>query len=120
MRFLWLPARKATIAQANPEGMGATSREELLKFTSPNASVTLDGKQDFTFDKEFFFIYNKDMDPKIVAYLDKALSEIFAAGKVQATMKKAFFIPNFQPSKDAEGYLKKKAAQSKTLIDATR
>ena len=119
MRFLWLPARKATIAQANPEGMGATTREDLLKFTSPNASVTLDGKQDFTFDKEFFFIYNKQMDPKIVAYLDKALSEIFAAGKVQVTMKKAFFSPNFQPSKEAEVYLKKKAAQSKKLIDAT-
>lgn len=120
MQFYWLPARQETIAQANPEGMGATSREELLKFTTPKASVTLDGKRDVTFDKEFFFIYNKDMDPKIVAYLDKALAEIFAAGKIQVTLKQAFFIPNFHPSKEAEVYLKKKAAQSQVLIDATR
>lgn len=120
MRFYWLPARQQTIAQANPEGMGATSREELLKFTSPNVHVTLDGKRDFTFDKEFFFIYNKEMDPKIVAYLDAALKEIFAKGEVQKKLKQSFFIPNFLPSQEAQAYLKAKAAQSKTLIDATR
>ncbi|WP_337996792.1 hypothetical protein [Oleispirillum naphthae] len=120
MRFLWLPSPSSTISQANPEGMGATGRDELLKFTSPNVHVTLDGKADFTFDKEFFFLYNKKMDPKAVAYLDKALSDIFAEGKVQVTLKKAFFIPNFHPSKEAAVYLKKKAEQSKALIAATR
>lgn len=120
MRFYWLPARQQTIAQANAEGLGATSRDELLKFTSPAVHVTLDGKQDFTFDKEFFFIYNKAMDPKIVAYLDDALKQVFAKGEVQKKLKQAFFIPNFLPSKEAAAYLKKKSDQSKMLIEATR
>ncbi|MGE4528739.1 MAG: hypothetical protein AB7D00_10270 [Rhodospirillaceae bacterium] len=120
MRFLWLPARQATIAQANPEGMGATTRDQLLAYVTPKTSVTLDGKKDFTHDKEFFFLYNKKMDPKAIAYLDKALAKIFAGDEIKAKLKKAFFIPNFLPSKEAVVYLKKKSEQSKALIAATR
>ncbi|MCW2305891.1 type 2 periplasmic-binding domain-containing protein [Rhodobium gokarnense] len=120
MRFVWLTARHETIEQANPEGMGETSREELLKYVSPNASVTQDGSKDFTFDKEFFFLYNKDMSPEIVAFYDKALGEIFAEGKIQETQKKSFFIPNFKPSSEAQSYLKDKMEQYKTIIESIR
>ena len=120
MKFLWLTARNKTIAQANPEGMGETSREELLKFVEPNASVTQDGAKDFTFDKEFFILYNKDMSQELVDYYDKALTEIFAEGKIQETQKKSFFIPNFQASADAQAYLKEKMETYKTIIDAIK
>ena len=111
MKFLWLTARKSTIEQANPEGMGKTSREDLLQFAEPNAVVPQTADKNFVFDKEFYFLYNKDMDPAIVAQVDKALSEIFAEGKVQEAQKKSFFIPNFKPSAEAEAYLKDKAGQ---------
>jgi len=118
MRFVWLTARNATINQANPEGMGQTSRADLLKYVDPNVNVTQDGTKNFTFDKEFFFLFNKDMNPALVAELDKALTEIFAEGKIQQTQKKSFFIPNFMPSANAEVYLKDKMAQYKIVIKA--
>ena len=120
MRFVWLTARQKTIQQANPGGMGETSREMLLTFVDPKAAVPFDQKSNFTFDKEFFFLYNKDMSPEIVAYLDKALTDIFAEGKIQATQKKSFFIPNFLPSAEAQGYLKDKMGQYKKVIDAIK
>ena len=118
MRFIWLTARNKTLQQANPEGMGGTSREDLIQYADPNVSVTQDGTKNFTFDKEFFFLFNKDMDPGLIAKLDAALTEIFAAGKIQETQKKSFFIPNFQPSAESEAYLKDKAAQYEKIIKA--
>lgn len=120
MRFVWLTAREETIEQANPEGMGETTRADLLQYVTPNASVTQDGKKDFTFDKEFFFLYNKDMDPAIVKQIDDSLTEIFAAGEIQETQKKSFFIPNFKPSAEAATYLKDKMDQYEVIIDAIR
>ena len=81
-------------------------------------SVTQDGKKNFTFDKEFFFLYNKKMDPAQIAEIDKALTEVFKDGKIQETMKKSFFIPDFLPSTEAEAYLKDKMAQYKVIIKA--
>lgn len=118
MKFLWLTAKQETIAQANEQGMGETTREQLLAFVTPNQSVTQDGKKDFTFDKEFFFLYNKDMSQEIVDYIDKALTEIFAEGNVQKTQKKSFFIPNFRPSAEAKKYLMDKKEQYKVIINA--
>ncbi|MFV0360977.1 hypothetical protein [Tropicimonas sp.] len=116
MKFLWLEARRETIEQANPEGIGETTREDLLQYVSPNVSVTLDGTQDFTFDKEFFFIYNKDMDPAIVAQIDASLAEIYAGGEIQEIQKRSFFIPNFKPSAEAQVYLKEKRDRYEVVI----
>ncbi|PIE35754.1 ABC transporter substrate-binding protein [candidate division KSB3 bacterium] len=120
MKFLWLTARNQTIAQANPEGMGETSREELLKFVDPNASVTQDGTMNFTFDKEFFILYNKKMKPELVEYYDNALTEIFAEGKIQESQKKSFFIPNFLPAAEAQEYLKNKMETYRGIINAIK
>lgn len=109
MRFIWITARPQTLEQAPPAGMGMTTRADLLKYASPETSVTLDGKQDFTFDKEFFFLYNKKMDPAIIAAVDKALTKVYAAGAIEKRQKKSFFIPNFRPSAEALAHLKKKA-----------
>ena len=118
MRFVWLTARADTIKQANPEGFGDTDRAQLLQFVSPNASVTQDGEKDFTFDKEFFFLFNKKMDPELVEALDTALTEIYDEGKIQETQKKSFFIPNFKPSAEAASYLHDKMEQYKVIIES--
>lgn len=120
MRFVWLTAANSTIAQANEEGFGETTREMLLEFVEPKISVTQDGTTNFTFDKDFFFIYNKEMSPELVAYYDKALTEIFAEGAVQEIQKKAFFIPNFKPAAEAQKYLEKKMTDYKAIIDAIK
>ncbi|OSQ28538.1 ABC transporter substrate-binding protein [Thalassospira sp. MCCC 1A03138] len=118
MRFIWVTAREKTIKQANPEGMGNTTSEELLGYTTPNVSVTMDGTNDFTFDKEFFFLFNKDMDPAIIETIDNALTEIYAEGKIQETQKNSFFIPNFLPSKEASAYLKDKSETIRKIISS--
>ena len=118
MRFVWLTARAETLQQANPEGKGQTSREQLLKFATPNAKVTFDGKSNYTFDKEFFMLYSKNIKPEFVAAMDQALKDVMAEGQIQARLKKSFFIPNFKPAKEAQGYLKGKFEVTKKLIEA--
>jgi len=120
MRFLWLTARNKTIAQTRAEGMGKTSRGQLLSYVAPNVAVPMGGGKNFTFDKEFFFLYNKKMKPELVAYFDKALTEIFAEGKIQDIQKKSFFIPNFMPSAEAQEYLKAKREQYRNIIKAIK
>ena len=120
MRFVWIPARKETLAQANPEGMGQTSREQLMQYATPNATVPRDAKSNWAFDKEFFFLYNKNIKPEVVAAIDKALAEIYAEGKIQEQLKKSFFIPNFMPAAKAEAYLKEKVAETRKVVEAIR
>lgn len=118
MRFLWLTARHDTIEQANAEGMGKTSREDLLKYVEPAVTVPMGDDENFTFDKEFFFLYNKETDPKIIEAIDTALAEIFEAGNIQKVQKKSFFIPNFKPSDEAQTYLKDKRDRYADIIEA--
>ena len=116
MSFVWLTARPETLQQANPEGLGETSREELLQHAAPEVAVPMGEDQNFTFDKEFFFLFNKDMDPALVEELDQALAEIFAEGEIQQTQKQSFFIPNFKPSAEAEAYLRDKMERYEGII----
>lgn len=108
MRFVWVTARPATLEQAPADGMGNTTRDELLQYASPQTSVTFDGEEDFTFDKEFFFLYNSEMDEAIVEQIDAALAEVFAEGEIQQRQTEAFFIPNFLPSGEALAHLEGK------------
>lgn len=117
MRFIWITARPETLEQAPPEGMGDTTRDELLQYASPETSVTLNGEEDFTFDKEFFFLYNPEMDEAIVDQIDAALEEIYAEGEIQERQKEAFFIPNFRPSDEARAHLEEKRATYADVID---
>lgn len=117
MRFVWLTARQDTIEQAPEEGLGQTTREQLLEYVEPNVNVTMGDDENFTFDKEFFFLYNKDMDPAIVEQIDEALAEIYEEGEIQETQKNAFFIPNFKPSDEASEYLQDKMARYEGIIE---
>lgn len=116
MRFVWLTARQDTIEQAPEEGLGQTSREQLLEYVEPNVHVTMGDDENFTFDKEFFFLYNKDMDPAIVEQIDEALADIYEEGEIQEIQKNAFFIPNFKPSDEASAYLSDKMARYEEII----
>ncbi len=116
MRFLWLTARQGTIEQAPEDGLGQTSREQLLQYVAPNVSVPMGKGDDFTFDKEFFFLYNKDMDQAIVDQIDQALTEIYDEGEIQQTQKTSFFIPNFKPSDEAAEYLETKMSVYEDII----
>lgn len=117
MRFVWLTARESTIQEAPEDGLGKTSREQLLEYVEPNVSVTMGDDESFTFDKEFFFLYNKDMDPAIVEQIDEALAAVYEEGEIQEIQKNSFFIPNFKPSDEASEYLKDKMERYKGIIE---
>ncbi|WP_110709923.1 ABC transporter substrate-binding protein [Salinicola sp. CR57] len=117
MRFVWITAREQTIAETDEAGMGDTTREQLLQYVTPNVSVPMTADQDFTFDKEFFFLYNKDMDPAAIQCIDDALAEIYDEGEIQQQQKRSFFVPDFKPSQEAASYLKEKNDQYKTIIN---
>ena len=116
MRFVWLTSRAKIMEKANPEGYGKITRKELLQSVEPYTWIPYDKKSNFTFDKEFFFIYNNAISDEIVAYLDNALMEIYSEGKIQEEQKKSFFIPNYMPSKKAAGYLKDKRDYMASII----
>jgi tripartite-type tricarboxylate transporter receptor subunit TctC len=118
MRFIWLTASNETIEQAPEQGIGETGREEFLRYAGPNVSVTLDGKKDFVFDKDFFLLYNKKMDDGLIKAIDTALTEIFEKGEIQEVQKAAFFIPHFKPSADAKDYLMDKRDDYRQVIQA--
>ncbi|OCX62251.1 ABC transporter substrate-binding protein [Thioclava sp. SK-1] len=105
MRFVWITASPETLNGAPEAGMGKMTRDDMLKYAAPETHVPLNASEDFTFDKEFFFIYNKDMDPAIIDKIDTALSEIYADGAIQDRQTEAFFIPNFRPSAQAREHL---------------
>ncbi|MBE9640171.1 ABC transporter substrate-binding protein [Salipiger mangrovisoli] len=117
MRFVWITARPETLEQAPEAGMGGTTRADMLSYASPETSVTLDGSEDFTFDKEFFLLFNKDMDPEIITAIDTALTEIYSEGAIQERQKASFFIPDFLPSEEAREHLTKKRDTYKQVID---
>ncbi|WP_251976303.1 ABC transporter substrate-binding protein [Salinicola avicenniae] len=119
MRFVWLTAREDTIEQTNEAGMGDTSREQLLAYVAPNVSVPMNegADENFTFDKEFFFLYNKDMDPAAIDCIDNALAEIYDEGGIQEQQKRSFFVPDFKPSAEAASYLEQKRDQYESIID---
>ena len=117
MRFVWITARPATLEQAPEAGMGATSRADFMQYASPATSVTLDGTKDFAFDKEFFLLFNKDMDPTLMDAIDTALSEIYAEGAIQQRQAEAFFIPNFLPREEALAHLSEKSETVGGIIE---
>ena len=120
MRFVWITARPATLEQAPEAGMGGTTRDDMLAYASSETSVTLDGAKDFTFDKEFFMLFNKKMDPGISGKIDAALAEIFAEGKIQERQKASFFIPNYLPTDKALEHLTaKRDTYSKVIAEIT-
>ncbi|MGV8853331.1 MAG: ABC transporter substrate-binding protein [Devosia sp.] len=117
MRFVWITARPTTLAQAPEAGMGNTTRADFLKYASPATSVTLDGTEDFAFDKEFFLLYNKDMDPALMDTIDTALAEIYAEGTIEEQQATAFFIANFQPRDAALAHLSAKRDRIADIIE---
>lgn len=120
MRFVWLTSTPETL-QAGPEaGLGDLSRDDMLQYAAPETSVTMDGSTDFTFDKEFFLIYNKDMDPAQMQAIDDALAAIYEKGAVQERMLAAFFTPDYRPMAESVPHLQAKRDDYAAMIEALK
>ncbi|WP_136487376.1 ABC transporter substrate-binding protein [Vibrio sp. H11] len=116
MKFVWLTSTKDSIADVNKNGFGSLSQKQIFSYAEPNVVVPMDAQSNFTFDKEFFFLYNKKMPKDQIAYIDKALKEIYAEGEIQKTFEKAFFVPNYRDSADALKHLQAKNDKYKQVL----
>lgn len=117
MKFVWLTSTKSTIAEVNKNGFGSLSKEQIYSYAEPEVMVPMDATTNFTFDKEFFFLYNKKMPKDQIAYIDKALKEIYDEGEIQKTLEKAFFVPDYRDSKAAAQHLQQKNDKYKEVLE---
>ena len=120
MRFLWLTANHATMLKTRKEGFGQTNRDSLMSYVTPNIRVPLTKENDFTFDKEFFFLFNKNTDPKIIEYYNQAISEVFKKEQIQSLLSKSFFSPNYRPALTAHKYLQEKSHRISHILDSIK
>lgn len=109
MRFVWITASPETLEQAPEAGMGDTTRDQLMQYAAPQVEVPLNEEgENFTFDKEFFLLFNKEMPQEYIDAIDTALAEIYEEGTIQERQKASFFIPNFRSVEDAQQHLTEK------------
>ncbi|AUH33327.1 ABC transporter substrate-binding protein [Paracoccus tegillarcae] len=120
MRFVWITATPETLEGSPEAGMGNLTRADMMQYAAPETSVTLDGTEDFTFDKEFFLIYNKDTDPAQMQAIDDALAAVFEKGDIQTRMLESFFIPNYRPTADSAAHLEEKRDTYRGVIDSLK
>lgn len=119
MRFIWLTSKKTTIDKINKKGFGEMTKEKIDSYVSPNVILPMDshGTINFTFDKEFFIIYGKDMPQDKIDYIDQALKELYSEGEINKNLEKAFFVPNFLDSMSNERHLFSKQSKYKIVLD---
>jgi tripartite-type tricarboxylate transporter receptor subunit TctC len=117
MKFLWITAKKSTLKALNKNGYGKTPRSELMKHAEPNVVVPLDKKRNSTFDKEFFMIYNSNMNHEIVKLYNDALAEVFKSKEFNKKLKNAFFVPDFRTSEDSLNFLEEKSGIYEKIIN---
>jgi len=117
MRFVWLTSPEETIAQTNEEGMGDTTREQLMQYANVDIPMSADSDESFTFDKEFFFLYNKDMDQAAIDCIDDTLAQVFEEDELQQQLKRTFLVPDFKPSTEALEWIQQKNDKYETIID---
>ncbi|MFD1798097.1 hypothetical protein ACFSC1_19185 [Paracoccus aurantiacus] len=117
MRFIWITATPEALEQGPEAGVGNLTRADMLKYTSPETKVPRPNGEDFTFDKEFFLIYNKDMDPAQMETIDAALTEVFQQDDLKNRMLEAFFIPDFRPRAEAAAHLEEKRDAYAQIIE---
>ncbi|WBU56081.1 hypothetical protein [Paracoccus sediminicola] len=108
MRFVWITASQEALEQGPEAGMGNLSREDMLQFAAPATTVPMTESEPFTFDKEFFLIYNQDMDPAQMETIDTALATIFEGDALRERMLEAFFIPDYRPMEEGAAHLREK------------
>lgn len=113
MRFLWLTSSKEMLKQLPLSAIPLVKQASLIE---PELPISTKLNHSFTFDKEFFFLYNKAMEQELVDYLDQALIDIFNDESIKKAQLTASFVPNFQPSTSAHNYLRVKNSQYQQMI----
>ncbi|WP_436371624.1 tripartite tricarboxylate transporter substrate-binding protein [Cytobacillus sp. BC1816] len=98
--------------------LGLTAGERVEGYDIPTFAeqgIKVNGKE-FVFDKEFFFILPKDIDPNFVDALDKAVAEAVENEDYQSDLLKSAYLANYVPADQSEDYLLEKRETLRYII----
>ncbi|WP_343841445.1 hypothetical protein [Salinibacillus aidingensis] len=98
--------------------LGITAGERVEGYDIPTFSeqgITFDGEK-FVFDKEFFFLLPKDINPDFAKALDKAVAEVVENSDYINDLSKNAYIPNYIPADKADDYLLEKRSTLQNII----
>lgn len=90
--------------------LGITSSERLEGYEIPTfveQGIKVNGEE-FTFDKEYFFLLPKEIDQAFVDKLDQAIAEVVKNPDYAKDLDVNAFVVNHIPMKEAEAYLTEK------------
>ncbi|SFP72339.1 tripartite tricarboxylate transporter substrate-binding protein [Salibacterium halotolerans] len=105
--------------QVKMKFLGITAGERVEGFDIPTLAeqgITVGGEE-FTFDKEFFFLLPKDVNENVVTALDNAVSQVVENEDYQSDLNNNAYTPNYMPSDEAEEYLLDKRETMRSIIE---
>lgn len=97
---------------------GKERQEGIDAPTFAEQGITVDGKP-FSFDKEFFVLFPKDIDSTFEAKFNKAVENIVNAGEYEKELINQKFVLNYRPASEAEKHILEKRDLMKKIIENT-
>lgn len=99
--------------------LAVASNERMKGFDVPTfkeQGITFKGAE-FAFDKEFFFLLPKDVDPTFIAKLDKAVENVMnKQPQYEEDLNKRTYLKNHKSVKESKEYLYEKRALMQRMI----
>ncbi len=108
-------------AQIKMKFLGVTVGERVEGYDIPTFAeqgIKINGKP-FVFDKEFFILMPKDVDPAFAEKIDAAVANIMANAKFEEELKGLTFVKNHKPAAEAKTYLLEKRTTMQEIIKNT-
>ncbi len=120
MKFIWLSSSEEALKGADEQGFGSLTRDDLLKLAIPNITVMETETKNFTFDKDFFVLYNKETNSEINILYEKALKEVFEDKEFTDEMRSLFFIPSYRNISNSASYMADKIDSYEIIINSIK
>ncbi len=98
-------------------GLSASERVEGYDIpTFAEQGITVNGEE-FTFDKEFFYLMPKDIEDSYVEQLDQSLEEVVSNESYQEDLSKNAYITNYISAEESTDYLLEKREEVNKIIE---
>ncbi|WLD93712.1 tripartite tricarboxylate transporter substrate-binding protein [Alkalihalobacillus sp. AL-G] len=99
--------------------LGITAGKRVEGYEIPTFAeqgIKVNGK-DFVFDKQFFILLPKDIDPKFAKALDEAVAQVVENPDYIKDLAKNAYIPSYTPAEEADDYLLEKRSTFQNIIN---
>ncbi|MGY4691093.1 tripartite tricarboxylate transporter substrate-binding protein [Salibacterium sp. K-3] len=99
--------------------LGITASERVEGYDIPTFAeqgITVNGEE-FTFDKEFFFILPENVDANFASTLDQAVKDVMDNSNYKEDLSKNAYITNYISAEESTDYLMEKREKMRTIIE---